>query len=658
MGWLYGIPDVSLANHFVYFNNLLDTTFNNTSRKYEIGKIAQNLFINGMGQLENSEEKINKAVEFIQQIALNERAKEIAAVKAYCMKNKEKYPFLKDVLNENISLDNMEDFYLKLTATLNQARLNTETYLQELKRIKKNAEGAKTKLGDYFTDDARYRLAGDAQSLLRKLIGNFQFNKNTDDTFSQKIQEVVIDIINETIGNKLKNGEDFAAISVAILSDIEIRAQKILEKENLIDFADLSDEMITALKKSYLNEIKEKEKQEQSTIQQALNSFGGDNFNRIIRNVKDIFGITTLTQQSSEYEKQLNEITTQAKRRSKATQKERKVISDIKNKIKNPKMRKNLQQITFTKLDYKTRHGNIQELTKSFIEENGLTIGSKGAATDLLSIMCNYEIKPDESLLNELLEEIGESFNSVYLDKTASNNKDLRQIISSMNENINVIIAKLEEKLNEINNNNLGNFFIFHESLKLYSSIETGKKKSFSGRKMNILSYIDFMLSATDAAGITTPANRDLLVFLALNLSDSAIGRGNSEPLAKYFSIFAGLLMFDDVTNMAKEALQDLPKSSVKQVHLYNLNGVYVPASMVLSYASDALQLGAQEATCAATVSIKSSEATKAINDWENPEHLHPEHWQKMGAAVASGTKVKIAFMSAFLNFIKNLSNL
>ena len=166
------------------------------------------------------------------------------------------------------------------------------------------------------------------------------------------------------------------------------------------------------------------------------------------------------------------------------------------------------------------------------------------------------------------------------------------------------------------------------------------------------------MLSACDAAGISTPANRELLIFLALNLSELAIGRGNSDPLAKYFSIFAGLLMFDDVVNMAKEATQELPESSIKQVHLYNLNGVYVPASMVLSYVSDALQLGAQEATYAATASINSSGATKAINDWENPEHLRPEHWQKMGAAVASGTKVKIVFMSAFLSFITNLSKL
>lgn len=665
MGWLYGIPDVSLANHFVYFNNLLDTTFNASNRKYEVGIEAQNTFISGMGTLETADVKINQAVDFIQKIAQHERTKEISAIQAYCQKNKINFPAFKDELNPNTVLKDPETFYLKLTQLINEARLGTQRYLDELKRIKANAEGAKTKLSDYFTNDARYRVAGDVRSFLRKLIGNYREDKNTNDTYAQKLQEIVLDIINETIGEKINSAEDFAAIGVAILTDIENKAQKKLEENGLNDFTDLmKNDMLEEIKDTYLKEISQQKKEEQTAIQQALNEYNKNGFDRIIRNVKDIFGITTLDKTSSEYQKQLTEIKKQSAKRSNNTKQERQAVSKIRNKIKSRKMKANFQQINFTELDYKTQHGNAQELIISFIEENGLTVGKRGSATDILSILCNYEIKPDDKIIEQFLEEIGDELNNIYLkDDSAANNRDLRTSISTMNENINTVIAKLEEKLKELNNNNLGDFFIFHESLKLYSSIETGVNKKFGesgfgGRNMNILSYIDFMLSACDTAGFSTPANRDLLVFLALNLSDSAIGHGNSEPLAKYFSIFAGLLMFDDVTNMAKEALQDLPESSVKQVHLYNLNGVYVPASMVLSYVSDALQLGAQEATYAATASIKSSEATKAINDWENPEHLRPEHWQKMGAAVASGTKVKIAFMSAFLSFIEKLSNL
>ena len=666
MGWLYGIPDVSLANHFVYFNNLLETAFNTTDRKYKVGKAAQNLFVGGMGMLEGgSDVQINKAVDFIQQVAHNERTKEISAVQAYCQQNKINFPEFKKKLDPKYALENPEDFYVTLTRLINEARLGTQRYIDELKRIKANAEGAKTKLSDYFTDDARYRVAGDARSFLRKLIGNYQEDKDTNDTYAQKLQEVVLDIINETIGDKINSAEDFAAVGVAILSDIENKAQEKLKEKKLSDFTELmKDNMLEEIKNNYLKELTQRKKEEQTVIQQALNNYNNNGFTRIIRNVKDIFGITTLDKAGEEYKKQLAEIEKQASRRDKNMAQEYQAVSKIRNKIRNQKIREDFQQIQFTKLDYKTQHGNLQELTLSFIEENGLTVGTKNVATDVLSIFCNYEIKPNDKVIEGFLEDIGNELNNVYLDNSvASNNRDLRNSISIMNQNINTVIGKLEEKLKELNNNNLGNFFIFHESLKLYSSIETGVNKKFGesgfgGRNMNILSYIDFMLSACDAAGISTPASRDLLIFLALNLSDLAVGSGNSGPLEKYFSIFAGLLMFDDVTNMAMEATQNLPETSIKQVHLYNLNGVYVPASMVLSYVSDALKIGAQEATYAAKASINSSGASKAIDDWWNPDHLRPEHWQQMGEAVASKTKVKIAFMSAFLNFIEKLSNM
>jgi hypothetical protein len=53
------------------------------------------------------------------------------------------------------------------------------------------------------------------------------------------------------------------------------------------------------------------------------------------------------------------------------------------------------------------------------------------------------------------------------------------------------------------------------------------------------------------------------------------------------------MVMFDDLANMAKEAVSMInafsPSGKIMQIHLYNLNGIYVPASMILSYISDAV---------------------------------------------------------------------
>jgi len=97
--------------------------------------------------------------------------------------------------------------------------------------------------------------------------------------------------------------------------------------------------------------------------------------------------------------------------------------------------------------------------------------------------------------------------------------------------------------------------FIYHESLKLYSSVETGnsKDKGFHGRSMNILSFIDFMDSAA-VDGFSLAISHNLMSFIALNLMPNAVAAQLKDPLESYFSIFAGLLMFDDVRNMALEA--------------------------------------------------------------------------------------------------------
>lgn len=672
MSWLYGIPDVSFTNHFVYFKDLLETNYSNTysgySRKQQVGYQALSAYNENIRQLGEAQIQIEEAIDFIRKVAQSERQKELDAVNAYYRKINGK----ELDLNKDDILTDPENFYTKLTKAINEARLGIEGAKQELIRIKNNSEGAKKNLSDYFKNDFRYRLNSDITSLLKKMIGTYVENDKSANTFNQKVQEMALDIVNETVDPRIKNGEDYAAIAVAVLVDIEREAQKILDdpKYELNDFTQLSDEILATLKKDYLTRA---EKGESNAIVDALQG-NSDEFLRITNNVKKILGITTLDKESKEYQKQKDLIAKQASRRNKDSQNARKAVSNIQRKLKR-KQKESLHSLDFTsKSDFKnSAHGKINELIQSLLDENGIKAGETAAA-DLLSIQCGWEIKPNNSFINEIMNTIGEEMSKVItLDKREddANIKDLRGKISKMNENIDASIKILDDKLHELNENTEGEFFIFHESLKLYSSMETGVYKNwgghagFGGRTMNILTYIDFLLSATQEAGIDIPADRDLLIFLGLNLSKEAIGEGASEPLVRYFSIFAGLLMFDDVVGMAREALEEMPKSTIKQVHLYNLNGIYVPSSMILSYVGDALTAGAQEVSYGATATIQTNEAEKAINDWHlkySKENFHPilgpREWNEMGAKVASGTKVKIAFMASFLRFINKIAEI
>lgn len=675
MAWLYGIPDVSLSNHFVYFHDLLESAWMATekgqSRKELVGKQAESLFENAMKHLDTNEKAIDEAVDFILKIAKSEQQKEIAVVKSYYKKIGEEFPGFKG--EEDGIIKDPYTFYTHLTAEINKIRLGTQQYIDQLKQIMENSKGAKERLTDYFKDDYRFRLNSEATSLLKKMIGNYQEDKTTEATYTQKIQEIVLEIVKETVGKKLKKGEDFAAISIAVLADIEKEVENYMKnnKDKISDVKDIKKETLKILKKDYLQKIKDSQTQKTSATQRALKDMNSAEFLRITNNVKKILGIKSLDINSETYQKQLNEIAKQEKRRNNDSKKEMRAVNKIQ-KLIGEDLVDSFHQLTFTKLSHNSAHGDLFELIRANIEENGIKAG-KYAATDVLSIMCNYTIKPDNKFIDNILNQIGQEMSNVIENNNeASNEKDLRANIDTMTKQVDTAIQKLEEKLKILNENKPEDFFIFHESLKLYSSVETDINKKygyggFGGRSLTIISYIDYMLSALDAAGINSPATRDMLIFLGLNLSDGAIGLGKSEPLARYFSIFAGLLMFDDVVAMTREAIEELSISTktIKQVHLYNLNGIFVPASMILSYVGDALQVARKSATNVAMATINSNKATEAINNWkprysknDGGRRLSPEDWQLMGAKVASSTIVKISFMTSFLRFIEDLTNL
>ena len=96
MGWLFGIPDFSLAQRFTLFNDLADTAHNVPLAKkkkedlYAAGVAAAN---SAMSMLD-SEMALTDAMTFLQNIAMSERNKEIALVKEYAKQLNKYFPFL------------------------------------------------------------------------------------------------------------------------------------------------------------------------------------------------------------------------------------------------------------------------------------------------------------------------------------------------------------------------------------------------------------------------------------------------------------------------------------------------------------------------------------------------------------------------------------
>ena len=144
-----------------------------------------------------------------------------------------------------------------------------------------------------------------------------------------------------------------------------------------------------------------------------------------------------------------------------------------------------------------------------------------------------------------------------------------------------------------------------------------------------------------------------LLMTYLLNISDVTLA-ANQAPLETYLSIFAGLLMFDDIKSLAetgtKEIISNINVASVECLHLYNIDGVFLPISVILNNLinqmdSVANDLASLNNTGTATVKIEGPTPMA-------PEKSTPNAWNDLANETLGGTTIQIHFLAGFSNYI------
>ena len=693
MNWQFGIPEE--LGPYTYFKSL------EISEPGLIGDAKRNLYRQATGKLHeglaelNNEQKLLAADTFLATVAISEREKEIEAIKTYCKQTGDNFPILNKFLeNPNAIYNDPEQFYLQLTKAINVARTGLTDYKIELERIKRNidtvnGEGKNTRtVYSYMNDDYRYKLVNDITSFMAHLTGNEQWilektsRSYSDKDFTLKVQNIAMRILQKSnIINLIASGEDFAAIAVSVLMDVEQAIQKEVDKISPgKTLNNVSDELLDAVEKKYLKQLNSEDKNK-TGVQRALNDINGTDFDRITRNAKQLLGLTI---QPSRFKK-LNDQLDIAK--DYIEQSPNDLIKQLRTAVShNPNLPNNLRLLDFNIAgSSRSKHGTINELVLGIL-------GSKvrgNVATDIITYKISWKEQINDRGLDTLINQIGDQFSSVLEGPGShlkANMRDIRNDISNANQTIEGLIAEAEKQLKTLENfQQDNNLFIFHETVKLYSSVETGsntRHKGFSGRNMNILSYIDYLSSAA-MIGLSKNdiIDRDILAFFARNLVKGAIAEDYAGPLERYFNIYAGMIMFDDVIAMAKEAVAQINNSNnivggkIKQVHLYNVNGIYVPASMILSHFSDSLSKDNKQimedliSTHIEVTDISSIDASNKDNKFKNKQRfynnfktnlyesipLSEDDWNKASSIAVENTKVSIIFLMSFTQFIKGL---
>ena len=280
---------------------------------------------------------------------------------------------------------------------------------------------------------------------------------------------------------------------------------------------------------------------------------------------------------------------------------------------------------------------------------NGHThVGKVNMATDLLAFIAN-----DSEEDNEVIRSMQKEMDSI-IEELHDNNAE---------HDIEKIVKIYEEKLKKLDQlcEKLNGGFIFHETNKLYTSIEGGRGfqkygnsiQAFSGREIALLNYVDSMANFGQELGIDTAWLR----FAAYNLAGNALGNGLISTLEEVLAIAAGLIMFDDFAQIAKDASGELTFASAENIHLYKLNGFYVPGSYFVQATLNCLTQMEQLSTSDAFFTKITAPGSVDYNREHEPPNPNPSDWESVRSDAISGTKIKIYFGANFLNLISRLQS-
>ena len=668
------IPIFELSNRFCYFLDLQakDETGNIAEQKRKtfdqatsqlVNKVSNVLAINSANKQNDT---IENAINFLNLVAKSERNKELKVIKTYKDQLIKEY---KEVLGDNKDFDkilqeledfsnqpkgkDIKSFYTKLTSLLNITRQNVDYYKQRIEELSGTEERT---WKDIAGENVSFRLGQDIDTLLKSLQGIQQ--RQINKSFSTLLIKKLMEYISKHLSVNSFFFESPIEVIISVMIDFETFIEPYYkELMSITDKKEFEKEFYKYWDQYEENETQYIQKLKQET-KEALT---------ILNTIRSQTGLKIIKKSDTkEYEERLALIEKADKSKTRDRRNiAQKILADNLDYLYDPKEMRFLQWTTTTGKN--GQHGLVYELQELF-KSNGQKIMSQ-AGTDVIVLdlgKVNLSVKAQKQIDKQKLKIAKElKANGEIAQKRRSRLTDLSESYKKSNANLRDITSKLNEilKKNKIEQD----IFIYHESLKLYATAEEHKSGYFEGRNLNILNALDNLYSANNLSSSFQLMDQELMYNIVLNLSKYAVGGKITNLVENYLSIFAGLLMFDDIQNIAYDAANNAISEIEGQgqaytIHLYLLNDVYVPGSMILTSIAKALEEGYTKISSSdgAKVSINTSGADSLIQSYlqerkSGKREYHLKDWRMIGNEVPGGTKLKIIFLTSFLKFIQDI---
>lgn len=621
---------VDKENLYVYLNTL-------QTDNPGLYSAAQALVKANNSQEFENEARIETALEFLNLAADNELQKELNFLSS---------KFDSSILSE--IMDGNTINYPKMIAKINEANKTLDKFQAELKyemnRFNK-VQAAKTiedkkvkyKIGE-GSHSYTQSIGSYIQATLRQLT---DLSSEKEERITQICRNVLINLINKT---NAFNGLDISQIS-AILGLAQAQIMPLLEKElqdgklstksgklssRKIEQFIIQDESYNKLISNSLSNL-------QNIANRLLNSYGR------IENKKG--NEDKLRLANKNFEEALKNLTKIQSSNSR-TNRDRAVRKILKNG--GPILNENSIGLN---INFSGKNTGLALEYKIANEiSNSVVVGGSGGKIDVSSFLLGefdinigFKTEPIQDILNSINQNTQADFGAAG-DNFLKAYRELNKYIEEQRRS----------------GQDIKDSFILHTSAKDYYSTATDEFKGFKGGTYQGLQIFD-SLEALAGAGFGE-ADIQWLKACAINTSKSAVGASIKSSLEEYISIFATMLLFDDGVTIAKETVAKAQSSfqPVSVLHLFNLNGFYVPSSYLLRELHTRLTNAVNNLP--ANKIVKAKIEPGAINFQDELDYLSinyvfkSERWRQIRNIQINAMSVKIYFLRNFMDILNELT--
>lgn len=627
---------VSISNPYVYLDYLIKTDIATWN---EAVSLANSL--NGTLNSIDAQEKLQNAILFLFNIAKQQRNNEVAFIQnklnEYKKNNKLYNDEKLDQLNNKLNaiLENAkkgQDFnYIEFTKILNEILMVKNNFKSRLLALKSNLEtsGNRKNQGVLVGLDKEFK----------NLIALLQGKKANIEEFESN-EEIISDIIYKYLINNQENlnFKNPSALIAALLK-LQTNFRFYLEKNQKFKTFRKNEKINTQYNK--FNDLFQKFIQAEKDNDLLSQTPEGQ---KELTTISKIFNFTTKTDKKVTKAKKESYLTLENFKLPNIQFKDNDYISDV---IFFSNITSNA--ISERISDFINHIGDLSAAVGSYNLGDDALLGQIGAKYNLN----DKQLSNDYNALTNALDTITQA--EKYFADSRRNTDEYEKNYKQLNTEIENALKILNDDMQD----NQSEAFIIHESAKYYETLEKGESSSwnnktkqlqsgFGGRTLGIFPYINTLCNI----GLDLGLDPNTLKFLGINLGPHAAANNSRSTLEQIFSIAASLIMFDDAAIIVKEASGQLEFSNVTSLHLYNLQGMYFPASYIIeqsaTYLSGLLSFSSKDAATA-TIIGPNYNLSKA-------EYGMPDKWKELKQQAQSTTKVSIHFFLNFANFISNIS--